>query len=239
MARAASGQPDPGRQPVTISRPACVGREADLAALAGVLAGPPVVVLVEGEAGVGKSRLIAEYLASEAGRSARPLSGGCLPMAHPHTLGPVVDALRQVTAQVTARAAGRPAGLGLSPLAGALRPLFPEWAASLPPLPDPLEDASAVRHRLFRALAELLAALDTALLVIEDVHWADEATAEFLAFLMSLPDQPVSVVVTFRGADLPADALLRRVSGRRRAAPDAGAAGCGGHCGADVLDAGG
>jgi hypothetical protein len=65
--------------------------------------------------------------------------GGCLPLRHPHTLGPVVDALQQATSQVT--------GLALSPLAGALRPLFPEWADWLPALPDPLEDATAVRHR--------------------------------------------------------------------------------------------
>jgi len=56
----------------------------------------------------------------------------------------MVDAIRQ--------AAGSPRQLGLSGLAGALRPLFPEWSADLPPAPEPAEDATAARHRLFRAL---------------------------------------------------------------------------------------
>lgn len=45
-------------------------------------------------------------------------------------------------------------------LAGALRPLFPEWAGDLPPSPEPAEDATAARHRVFRALAELLERLN-------------------------------------------------------------------------------
>src|SRR5215469_3888263 len=206
MTWSVSAMPRGGREPMAIVRPAFVGRERELAALEQALAAPPAVVLIEGEAGIGKSRLLREYLSSQAGARAGALVGGCLPLRHPHTLAPVVDALRQATGQV--------AGLRLSPLAGALRPLLPEWLAQLPPLPDPLEDATAVRHRLFRALAELLNCLDLASLVIEDLHWADEATLEFLAFVMSLPDQPVNVVVTYRREDLPPDSLLLRVSSR-------------------------
>lgn len=67
--------------------------------------------------------------------------------------------------------AGPPGDLGLSGLAGALRPLFPEWAAGLPAAPEPAEDATAARHRLFRALAEVLDRLQVAMLVAEDAHW--------------------------------------------------------------------
>jgi predicted ATPase len=108
--------------------PGFVGRERELAAPAEVMAAPPSLVLVEGEAGIGKSRLVAEFLAR--GPGLQPLVTACPQFRQPYTLGPVVDGVR--------RAAGHVAGLPLSGLAGALRPLFPEWAADLPPAPEPL-----------------------------------------------------------------------------------------------------
>lgn len=211
------------------SAPRFVGRERELASLARALSRPPAVVLVEGEAGIGKSRLLHEFLAaglpaagrSAAGRSAaRPAGAGfratdaqdvlvaaCPPYRESLTLGPVVDALRQV--------GGRVGALRLSALAGALRPLFPEWTDDLPPSPEPLDDPSAARHRLFRALAELVGALPAGVLVVEDVHWADEATMQFLLFLASQPPAPgLSLLVTFRPEDLDAGSLLPRLSSR-------------------------
>lgn len=187
-----------------IRTPAFVGRQAECAALAEALARPPAVVLVEGEAGIGKSRLLHEVLSSPEGRRCRGLIAVCPPFREPYTLGPVVDALRQTADSVR--------GLGLTGLAGALRPLFPEWAADLPPAPEPAEDATASRHRLFGALAELLERLEIGALVVEDVHWADDATLEFLLFLGSRRPQPLSLVVTYRQEDVPAGSLLRRLS---------------------------
>src|SRR5690606_31648641 len=117
----------------------------------------------------------------------------CPPFRVPFTLGPLVDAIRQATDQV--------AGLRLSGLAGTLRPLFPEWAEGLPPAPEPLEDARASRHRLFRALVEVLDRLGVTVLVAEDAHWADEATIEFLLFVVTQPARPMSLVVTYRPED--------------------------------------
>jgi len=192
---------------LTVHSPGFVGRERELAALADALAGSPSLVLVEGEAGIGKSRLVAEFLAGEPGQRLRPLVAACPPFRQPYTLGPVVDGLRRA-------AAGRVAGLPLSGLAGALRPLFPEWAGDLPPAPEPLPDASASRHRLFRALDELIGCLGTGLLVVEDVHWADDATLEFLLFLTAQQPQRVSLLLTCRPDEVPGDSLLRRLSSR-------------------------
>ena len=73
--------------------------------------------------------------------------------------------------------------LRLSPLAGALRPLFPGWSDRSPAPPDPAPDAGVARHRVCRALDELMnAALSIDLLVVEDADWADEASHEFYSF---------------------------------------------------------
>ncbi|MEQ4301377.1 AAA family ATPase [Plantactinospora sp. B6F1] len=183
-----------------------VGRDAELTASVRALARPPAVLLVEGEAGIGKSRLVRELLASPEGQRHRCLTLVCPPFRVPFTLGPVVDAIRQATDHV--------AGLRLSALAGTLRPLFPEWADDLPPVPEPLEDARASRHRLFRALAEVLDRLGVTVLVAEDAHWADEATIEFLLFLATQPARPMSLVVTYRPEDVPAESLLPRLASR-------------------------
>ena len=189
-----------------VRTPAFTGRDEELGALGEVLAGPGAVVLVEGELGIGKSRLVGEYLGTEAGRAARAVVACCPPFRQPQTLGPVADAV--------GRAAGDAGGLGLSALGGALRPLFPEWSDVLPAAPEPAEDATAARHRLFRALGELLGCLRTELLVVEDAHWADEATLEFLLFLASRPagGRPApSLLVTSRPEDVPAGSLLPRL----------------------------
>lgn len=189
-----------------VLRPCFVGRARELTTLATALSGSQAAtVLVEGEAGMGKSRLGQEYLAGES--ASRALIGGCLPLGDPSTLGPIVDALRHACDGVAA--------LPLSALAGALRPLFPEWAAALPPAPEPLDDAPAARHRLFRAMAELIGCLDATVLIVEDVHWADEPTLEFLLYLATRQARHgPHLLLTYRPEDVPADSLLHRLMSR-------------------------
>ncbi len=184
--------------------PRFAGRRWDLAALSSALAAPSAMVLIDGEAGIGKTRLVREFMASKAGLAHRSLLACCPPFRQPHTLGPVTAALRE--------AVDDRGDLRLSALAGALRPMFPEWAAILPPAPEPAEDATAARHRVFGALAELLARLKITLLVVEDAHWADEATVEFLLFLVSRQPCAVNLVVTWRPEDVPDGSLLLRLS---------------------------
>ncbi|MGW5162209.1 ATP-binding protein, partial [Nonomuraea wenchangensis] len=183
--------------------PILVGREKELARLVeliSVTSPVPAVAVVEGEAGIGKSRLVAELLDGPAVTGLRVLRGACLQIREPFPLGALVEALR-----------GRAADLGesaLSPVAGALRELLPELAAALPPAPPPLDDRAAERHRVFRGLAEVLTALGPAVLVVEDLHWADGQTVEFLTYLMSvLPGTPpgtLRVVLTYREEEAPA-----------------------------------
>ncbi|WP_194893186.1 ATP-binding protein [Catenulispora pinisilvae] len=222
MAGHASGDQGVGVPRAAIGPPRFIGRDGELDALRSALTSGTAVVLIEGEAGIGKSRLLAEFLdttqiletmqtgttqtgtTQTGGASSRTLVAVCPPFRRPHTLGALVDALRQSTDKV--------GGLGLSPLAGALRPLFPEWAAELPAAPEPVEDATAVRHRLFGALCELLDRTGVAVLAVEDAHCADEATLEFLLFLCARRTRRISVIVTYRPEDLPEDSAVRRLS---------------------------
>ena len=211
-----------------IGTPRFVGRESELAQLVRALAAPPALVLVKGGAGSGKSRLVREApaalrtptpaaaAAAETDPSAAPAAGPliavCPPFREPLTLGPIVDAARQRRSDLS--------GLKLSALAGTLRPLFPEWGDALPPAPEPLSDPGAARHRLIRALAELLDRLGVSVLVVEDVHWADEATMDFLLFLATRRTQRISLLLTYRAEDLPADSLLPRLSASARRLAD-------------------
>jgi DNA-binding CsgD family transcriptional regulator len=189
--------------------PRFVGRDDELRRVAGALRRSPALVLVEGEAGIGKSRLVREALAAAGAGGSRWLVAVCPPFREGLTLGPIVDAARQAVP------GGVDVGeLGLSALAGTLRPLFPEWTDVLPAAPEPLGDAGAARHRLFRAFAELLGCLGIGILVVEDIHWADEATLEFLLFLASLHPLPFSLVLTYRPEEVAAGSLLLRLSSR-------------------------
>ncbi len=209
-ASAATGRPGAADLPA-VCAPLFTGRGREQATLAAVLDGPPAVVLVEGEAGIGKTRLLREYLAGAQFGERGALVATCPPLARPQTLAPVAEAIRQA-------APDEVRALRLSGLAGALRPLFPEWADRLPPAPEPAEDASAARYRVFAALRELIERLGAGLLVVEDAHWADEVTLEFVLYLATTAPRPVGLVVTCRPEDVPAGSLLPRI-GRLASGP--------------------
>ncbi|MER6792731.1 ATP-binding protein, partial [Amycolatopsis mediterranei] len=167
------------------------GRDTELDAIVAVLRRRPAAVLIEGEPGMGRSRLLAEIGRRKEFDGGRVLTGACQPLREPFPYGPVLEALRAVGAT--------PLG-PLSPVAGVLRPLLPELAEALPPRPEPLADPVAERHRVFRAMRELLAACGPALVLIDDLQWADEDTRDFLRFLAGTMPPELAVVATHRSA---------------------------------------
>ncbi len=213
--RAAPRVPASGRPPrvpkVPETRPAdtpLIGREAETAQLrealdraAGERGG---LVLVLGEAGMGKSRLVEELIAYAKRRDARVLLGRAYESDQILLFGPVVDALR------TGRVGQDPEVLdALGPAwRGELARLLPEVA--MPGAPPP---ARADYRRLFEMIAHLLAHLaarDTLLLVLEDLHWADELTVRLLAFLARrVSAERVLLLATAREEEL-ADAPMLR-----------------------------
>lgn len=172
-----------------------VGRQEELGAGIRAVLSAPSVVCVTGPPGVGKTRLVQVILADRRVRSRTVLRGACQsPPGEVFPCGAVFEALRL---------AG-PTALPPSPVTGALAPYLPELAAHLPPALSPLPDPSAERHRLFRAVRDLLDALSPAVLVIEDLQWADDGTRALLRYLAAQQPAQLSTVVTQRsGPGLP------------------------------------
>lgn len=173
--------------------PALVGRDGELARVVRAVLATPAVVVVEGESGVGKTRLVEELLGHAGLTGWRKLVGGCRPIREPFPLGAVIEAVRGLGTDLRE--------VVLDPVAGALVPLLPELAPWLPAVLEPLDDRRAERHRVFRGLAELVTALAGTrplVLVLEDVHWADGQTLEFIDYLLSSPRPGVALVLTYR-----------------------------------------
>ncbi|MCC5574089.1 AAA family ATPase [Microtetraspora sp. AC03309] len=177
--------------------PALVGRDAQLRALLDAIDSPPAVILVQGETGIGKTRLVRAAIERLRADRRMVLLGHCHQLREPFPYGPVFDALRHAAAVL-------PSGGRLNPVTGALRGYLPELVEHLPPVPSPpLNDVRAERHRLFRAVHTLLTAAAPATLVVEDLHWADDGTRDLLRFLTDQPPEDLTLVVTFRREDLP------------------------------------
>ncbi|MER7455933.1 AAA family ATPase [Micromonospora sp. NPDC126480] len=176
-----------------------VGRRSELRKLLGLVRAAPAVVRVEGEAGVGKTRLLQELRAQPGLRGRTWLTGSGQPLREPLPLAPVIDAILSDY--------GAP--WSTDPVLGALVPMLPELGARLPPALPPLGDLRAERHRVYRALRHALAAAGSVVLVLDDLHWVDDVTADFLRFLAGHLPAGLSVVLARRPAeaDLPGDRL--------------------------------
>ncbi len=196
-----------------------VGRTSELATLeqAWVQAGQGrgSLVLVSGEAGIGKSRLatVASHTAERmGGRVLRGQSEIGITVPY-HT---VVTALRPVLPLLAASHANRTE-------LETLLPLLPDLARYRPDLHPPasLEPAQE-RDRLYRALRACLSQLAASrplLLIMEDLHLSDAATIDWLRFLSErLTTLPLLVVITYREAEVGRDHPLRNL---RRSLPQA------------------
>ena len=189
---------------VRASSPVLVGRSGQLAALDAALAaardGSPSAVLVGGEAGVGKSRLVTEFAEHSRGTGAQVLTGGCLELGTDGLpFAPFTAVLREL---VRERGADGIAGLLPGHATRELARLLPEFGE-----PATAADAGEARARLFEQVLTLLEQLaDEApvVLVIEDAHWADRSTRDLLAFLIRNQGalDGLLIVVTYRSDEL-------------------------------------
>jgi len=178
-----------------------VGRESELRAVLDAAqrahAGQPTVVLVSGEAGVGKSRLLAEASRHLTGDGWQVLTGQCFELGSEGLpFAPLVDIVRTLAAQAT------PAQLDelLGPARRELSRLLPELSAEPAP-PGPPSQAQLLE--LVLGLLGRLATHQPLVLVVEDLHWADQSTLELVAFLVrALRNVPTLVLLTYRTDEL-------------------------------------
>ena len=169
-------------------RPPLVGRDDELQLLLDAVSasreGRPAVVLLGGDAGVGKTRLLAQVVADAPG-PLTVLRGGCVDLGDvglPYL--PFVEAFGDLARQLPDVVADAP-GLG---------PLLPAAAG---------QGGELVRLQLFEAVVTALRAAGPVLLVLEDLHWADASTRELLRFLVSrLRDEQVAVIASYRADDM-------------------------------------
>jgi tetratricopeptide (TPR) repeat protein len=193
----------------TINRPVLcpeiIGRTSELAALNLLVeqakAGQGHIALIAGEAGIGKSRLVSELKALALVQGFLVVQGTCFPRDLNYPYAPLLDLLRSL---VASNQAATPIA-DLETLAHDISPLLPELVpdqTTTNPRLEPEEE----RHRLFAILATFFLHLSNQaplLLIIEDVHWSDDTSLDFLHYLMRhSASQPLLLLVTYRHEEM-------------------------------------
>jgi len=212
--------------------PVTIGRAPHLDAfersLAEAVDGRGQTLLVAGEAGVGKSRLVAEARGRAALRGMAVLEGHCFESQRALPYAPLIDLLR------TAASGEGPGSSTRERLVEAIGPGAHELARILPEMAPPEAGGAATgasghseqeKHRLFRALADgisRLAAVRPALVIVEDAHWSDDASLDFLADLArQVARLPILLLVTYRDDEVsPALSTLLAGLDRQRLAAE-------------------
>ncbi|MFJ2544801.1 AAA family ATPase [Microbacterium sp. NPDC087589] len=193
---------------------AMVGREAEIAVMRGlfdrVAEEVPLAALIEGEAGIGKSRLVREFGAEVVNRADVHV-GWCLDLGASRTpFGPITGILRSIVTRMGADRVREELGVGVEALGMLLPELNPTERSQTSP--DRLRDAIA-------ALIEAAAEHAPQVLVVEDLHWADESTLALLSFLLrTLTRGRILLLLTCRSDDVRrGDAVSRFIGEATRA----------------------
>src|SRR5205823_4477526 len=162
-----------------------VGRAAAFRQLVGSFqqarGGQPQAVLIEGEAGIGKTRLVSEFVAWVKAQGAEVLSGHAFELGGRLPYQPLVEAVRERLEKENA-----PEDLLDDVWLAELARLLPELRVRYPDLPAPTEDELMAKMRLFEAVARLVDALAKPaplVLLLDDLHWVDSASLDLLRYL--------------------------------------------------------
>ena len=176
--------------------PVVVGRDAEVDVLRRVLgqtaAGEPTLVLLGGDAGVGKTAFAQRVAQLAVGDGFQVLSGACLSVETGVPFAPVVEALRPLLADSVDR---------LGPAGAAMADLLPAPRTGLPSAPSAGMPAGQLLELLIAGLAHL-AQVSPVLLVLEDMHWADTSTRDLTLHLARNLRGPVCLLLSYRSDDL-------------------------------------
>src|SRR2546429_4901104 len=197
----------PGQPPAHLLDGPLLGRAAEFGSLIEsyqrVHAGQPQLVLLQGEAGIGKTRLASDFAGWAQAQGADVLAGRALQTGRQLPYQPLIDVLRHRLEQEHA-----PDDLVSEVWLAELARLLPELRDRYPDLPVPSTDEALGHSRLFEAVARLLqgwAARRPLVLFLDDMQWADTATLDLLLYLaQSLAAQPAPILLLLNlrtGAD--------------------------------------
>ncbi|WP_304412495.1 ATP-binding protein [Candidatus Solirubrobacter pratensis] len=187
-----------------------VGRSRELAvlheALEAARAGAPPMLVVHGEAGIGKTRTIAEFARAAEDDGAAVLWGTCYQGCLTYPYGPWAQALGAYLDGVPGDRVASVLGVDAAALAQLLPP--PARLAALPALPP-----GQGRLRLYEAVVRCLQAIErTPVLVLDDIQWADADSLDLLVHVARFATRPL-IVLAHRGGDLdPADPVTQRLA---------------------------
>jgi DNA-binding CsgD family transcriptional regulator len=193
--------PSTAREPAGV----LVGRDREIEALESMLAdaagGTARMVALSGEPGIGKSRLLAELCRRAGDRGCLVLDGRAAEFENELPFAMLLDACDEYLASLSDDAARRVAGEGVAELAE----VFPSLRALAPGGDGGTLVAERYRtHFAFRELLGSLAAGHAVLLALDDVHWADDASAELLSALLRRGAQGgVVIALAFRTGQAP------------------------------------
>jgi DNA-binding SARP family transcriptional activator len=229
--RAISNGDEPAGAALQALRPASqgyplVGRAREWAALTRAFAGADSqgqVVIIEGEAGIGKTRLAEEFLAYARDKGAHVVAARCYEGETRLAYGPIVAGLRAAIAQRAG--SGWLDHLAATWLSEAAR-LLPELTSLRTGLPaaQPL-DSPGAQSRFFESLRQLILVLcspnDTwpGLLFFDDLHWADGASLDLLNYLLRrLDERPLCLLLSWRSRQEVSDHRLHLLLGEAQRA---------------------
>jgi DNA-binding CsgD family transcriptional regulator len=189
-----------------VSSPVLIGRVDELgrlrAGLRRAVDGQSGAMLVAGEAGVGKTRLVSEFADLARADGAEILQGGCILLgegALPYA--PVVEALRGLVRRTAATEIDSVFGQGRFELARLVPDLGPMTEDSASDLS--IESAQGRLFELLLGVLDRLAARSPVVFIVEDLHWSDRSTRDLLGFLVrNLRDAPVMLLLTYRSDEL-------------------------------------
>ncbi len=183
--------------------PVLIGRAADLTALYVLVdqakRGEGQVALISGEAGIGKSRLVAEAKAYAASQGFIPLQGNCFQTDSAFPYAPFLDLLRSYFSSSSLVTGHH----DLAPFAQELSQFLPDVTPLVvPSAPDPQQE----KRRLFALLLHFFTQQTThqpLLFIVEDLHWSDETSLELLLYLArGCRHLPILFVLTYRSDEV-------------------------------------
>lgn len=171
-------------------------------------------IVVEGEAGIGKTRLVEEFLSHTAGLGAATLTARCYEGETNLSYGPFIEGLRASLDRD--KQGARLQNIPTPWLADTAR-LLPEILALHPDLPDPPAlDEPGAQSRFFEAVAQVLLAFlegpAPGVLFIDDLQWADTASLDLLNYLVRrLPGRPILIIAAWRPEEVGPSHRLRQL----------------------------